>query len=57
LAAANTFRTAASTIVDHAGTDLWVAAHGVRTVDLATPLEGRRRFQSLDVDGVDIAEP
>ena len=46
-----------STIVDHAGADLWVAAHGVRTVDLATPLEKRRRFQSLDVNGVSIAEP
>jgi putative ABC transport system permease protein len=46
-----------STIVDHAGADLWVAAHGVRSVDLATPLEERRRFQSLSVDGVDIAEP
>jgi putative ABC transport system permease protein len=46
-----------STIVDHAHADLWVAAHGVRTVDLATPLEKRRRFQSLDVDGVSIAEP
>lgn len=46
-----------STIVDHAGADLWVAAHGVRSVDLATPLEQRRRFQSLDIDGVSIAEP
>jgi putative ABC transport system permease protein len=46
-----------STIVDHAGADLWVAAHGVRSVDLATPLEQRRRFQSLDIDGVSLAEP
>lgn len=46
-----------STIVDHAGADLWVAAHGVRSVDLATPLEERRRFQSLSVDGVSTAEP
>ena len=46
-----------STIVDHAGADLWVAAHGVRSVDLATPLEERRRFQSLAVDGVGVAEP
>jgi putative ABC transport system permease protein len=46
-----------STIVDHAGADLWVAAHGVRSVDLATPLEERRRYQSLAVDGVSIAEP
>jgi len=46
-----------STIVDHAGADLWVAAHGVRSVDLATPLQERRRYQSLSVDGVGIAEP
>ncbi len=46
-----------STIVDHAGADLWIAAHGVRSVDLATPLEERRRFQSLSIDGVSIAEP
>jgi len=46
-----------STIVDHAGADLWVAAHGVRSVDLATPLEERRRYQSLAADGVSIAEP
>jgi putative ABC transport system permease protein len=46
-----------STVVDHAGADLWVAAHGVRSVDLATPLEERRRFQALAVDGVGVAEP
>ncbi len=46
-----------STIVDHAGADLWIAAHGVRSVDLATPLEERRRFQALAVDGVATAEP
>jgi putative ABC transport system permease protein len=46
-----------STIVDNAGADLWVSAHGVRSVDLATPLEERRRFQSLSVDGVSSAEP
>ena len=46
-----------STIVDNADADLWIAAHGVRSVDLATPLEERRRFQSLSVDGVGVAEP
>jgi putative ABC transport system permease protein len=45
-----------STLVDHAGADIWIAAHGVRTVDLATPLEERRRFQALAVDGVAAAE-
>ena len=45
-----------STIVDHAGADLWVTAHGVRSVDLATPLEERRRFQTLSIDGVAAAE-
>lgn len=46
-----------STLVDHAGSDLWIAAHGVKTVDLATPLEERRRFQALSIEGVAQAEP
>ncbi len=46
-----------SILVDHAGADLWITAHGIRTVDLATPLEERRRFQALKVDGVATAEP
>jgi putative ABC transport system permease protein len=46
-----------STLVDHAGADVWIAAHGVRAVDLATPIEERRRFQALEVDGVAAAEP
>ncbi|ACB97422.1 ABC transporter permease [Beijerinckia indica] len=46
-----------STIVDQAGADLWVAVQGVRSVDLATPIEERRRFQSLAVDGIAKAEP
>jgi putative ABC transport system permease protein len=45
-----------STLVDHGGADIWIAAHGVRAVDLATPLEERRRFQALEVDGVAAAE-
>lgn len=45
-----------STVVDHAGADLWVTAHGVRSVDLATPLEERRRFQTLSIEGVAAAE-
>jgi putative ABC transport system permease protein len=45
-----------STIVDHAGADLWIAARGVPSVDLATPIEERRRFQALAVDGVAKAE-
>ena len=46
-----------STLIDHAGADLWITAHGVRTVDLATPMEERRRFQALQVEGVAEAEP
>lgn len=45
-----------STIVDHAGADLWITAPGVPSVDLATPIEERRRFQALSVDGVANAE-
>ncbi len=46
-----------SILVDNAGADLWITAHGIRTVDLATPLEERRRFQALKVAGVAAAEP
>jgi putative ABC transport system permease protein len=45
-----------SIIVDHAGADLWIAARGVPSVDLATPIEERRRFQALSVAGVANAE-
>ena len=44
-------------LVDHAGADLWITAHGVKTVDLATPLGERRRFQALATEGVGVAEP
>lgn len=46
-----------STIVDHGGADLWITAQGARSVDLATPIEERRRFQALAVPGVAKAEP
>lgn len=46
-----------STLVDNAGADIWITAHGVRTVDLATPLEERRRYQALTAAGVARAEP
>jgi putative ABC transport system permease protein len=46
-----------SAVVDRSGADLWITAHGVKTVDLATPLEERRRFQALSTEGVARAEP
>lgn len=46
-----------SIIVDNAGADLWITAVGVPSVDLATPMEGRRRFQAMTVKGVAVAEP
>jgi putative ABC transport system permease protein len=46
-----------STVVDHAGADLWITAEGVPSVDLATPLQERRRFQAMSVEGVAAAEP
>jgi putative ABC transport system permease protein len=50
------FMRTTSTIVDQAGADLWIAAHGAPSVDLATPIEERRRFQALAVEGVAKAE-
>jgi putative ABC transport system permease protein len=46
-----------SIIVDQAGADVWIAAQGARSVDLATPIEERRRFQALSIEGVAKAEP
>jgi putative ABC transport system permease protein len=45
-----------STIVDHAGADIWITAPGALSVDLATPIQERRRFQALSVEGVEKAE-
>jgi putative ABC transport system permease protein len=45
-----------STIVDHAGADLWITAEGVPSVDLATPQQERRRYQAMAADGVASAE-
>jgi putative ABC transport system permease protein len=46
-----------STIVDHAGADIWITAPGALSVDLATPIQERRRFQALSIEGVEKAEP
>jgi putative ABC transport system permease protein len=46
-----------ATLVDHSGADLWIAAHGVKTIDLATPLQERRRFEALSTPGAAVAEP
>lgn len=46
-----------SIIADHAGADLWITAEGVPSIDLATPMQERRRFQAMAVEGVALAEP
>jgi putative ABC transport system permease protein len=46
-----------SIIVDQAGADIWIAARGALSVDLATPIQERRRFQALSVPGIERAEP
>lgn len=43
-------------LVDNAKADIWVAANGVNTVDLATPLSERWRFLALAAPGVAAAE-
>jgi putative ABC transport system permease protein len=45
-----------SIIVDQAGADLWIAAPRALSVDLATPIQERRRFQALSVPGIERAE-
>ncbi len=46
-----------SIIIDYAGADIWIAAPGALSVDLATPVQERRRFQALAIPGIDRAEP
>jgi putative ABC transport system permease protein len=46
-----------SIIVDHSQADLWIAAEGVQSVDLPAPIQKRRQFQAMAVDGVALAEP
>jgi putative ABC transport system permease protein len=45
-----------SIIVDNAGADIWITAEGTPSVDTPGPLQLRRRFQALTVDGVAAAE-
>ncbi len=45
-----------ATLVDHARADIWVAANGVNTVDLSTPLSQRWRYHAMAVPGVQKAE-
>jgi len=40
------------TLIDISGSDLWVTAAGIPSVDLAVPIKERKRFQILAVDGV-----
>ena len=46
----------ASGIVDHAGADLWIVAHGTRSVDLGEPINQRRLYQAMATPGVAWAE-
>ncbi|MBM3556855.1 MAG: FtsX-like permease family protein [Alphaproteobacteria bacterium] len=48
-------RTTAS-LVDHAGADIWITAAGAKTVDIATPIQERWRWQAQAVPGVAKAE-
>lgn len=45
-----------ATMVDHGQADIWISAAGVKTVDITTPIEERRKYQTLAVPGVGAAE-
>jgi len=47
----------AAGIVEHAGVDLWIVAHGTRSVDLSEPISVRRLYQTISTPGVLWAEP
>lgn len=48
------YASTASSLVDHAGADLWIAAKGARNVDEAVDIASRFRFRALEVP--DVAE-
>ncbi|HUN80578.1 MAG TPA: ABC transporter permease [Phycisphaerae bacterium] len=47
----------ATGIIRNAGGDLWIAAKGTRSIDLAEPISRRRLYQTLATPGVLWAEP
>ena len=47
----------ATGIIRNAGGDLWIAARGTRSVDLAEPISRRRLYQTLATPGILWAEP
>lgn len=50
------FATTASSLIDRAGADIWIAAHGVQNVDQTVAIDQSYRFRAMDVDGVASAE-
>ena len=47
----------ASGIVDHAAGDIWIVAHGTRTLELSEPISRRYLYQACSAPGVLWAEP
>ena len=50
------FATTASSLIDRAGADIWIAAQGVRNVDQTVPIGEANRFKALAVLGVASAD-
>jgi putative ABC transport system permease protein len=50
------FATTASSLVDRAGADIWIAAHGVRNVDQTVAIDQSYRFRAMAIEGVASAE-
>lgn len=50
------FATTASSLIDRAGADIWIAAHGVRNVDQTVPIGDANRFKAKAIDGVAAAD-
>jgi putative ABC transport system permease protein len=46
------FAATTSSLIDHSGAELWVAAAGTRNVDQSTAISERKLFQTLAVPGV-----
>lgn len=46
------FADTTSSLIDHAGADLWIMAKGTRDIDQSAPISERKLFQALTVPGV-----
>jgi putative ABC transport system permease protein len=50
------FTTTTSSLIDHSGADLWIAAKGLQNVDTPAPFSERKLYQALSTPGIERAD-